>query len=38
MGSTNGTYVNGQQVHRTVAIKPGDIIELGRVKVKLVPL
>lgn len=38
MGSTNGTYVNGQQIHRTVAVKPGDIIELGRVKFKLVPL
>lgn len=38
MGSTNGTYVNGQQVSRSVAVKPGDIIEFGRVKVKLVPL
>ncbi len=38
MGSTNGTYVNGQQVRQTVAVKPGDVIELGRVKVKLVPL
>lgn len=38
MGSTNGTYVNGQQIRRSVAVKPGDIIELGRVKVKLVPL
>ncbi len=37
MGSTNGTYINGQQINRPVAVKPGDVIELGRVKFKLVP-
>lgn len=38
MGSTNGTFINGQQVSRPVPVRPGDVIELGRVKVKLVPL
>lgn len=38
MGSTNGTFVNGQQVTRNTVIRPGDIIEFGRVKVKLVAL
>lgn len=37
MGSTNGTRVNGKQVKRTSVIKPGDTVEFGRVKVKLVP-
>lgn len=38
LGSTNGTRINGKQVRRTAAIKPGDLVEFGRVKVKLVPL
>lgn len=38
LGSTNGTTVNGKKVRRTVTVKPGDTIQLGRVKVKLVPV
>lgn len=38
LGSTNGTRVNGKQIRRAVPIKPGDTIEFGRVKAKLVPL
>lgn len=38
LGSTNGTRVNGKPVKRTVAVRQGDVIEFGRVKVKLVPL
>jgi hypothetical protein len=37
LGSTNGTRVNGKQIRRAARIKPGDLIEFGRVKVKLVP-
>lgn len=37
LGSTNGTRVNGKAVRRAVT-KPGDTIEFGRVKLKLVPL
>ena len=38
LGSTNGTQVNGQPVKRASAVKPGDVIEFGRVKFKLVAL
>lgn len=38
LGSTNGTHVNGNAVTRAAAVKPGDVIEVGRVKLKLVPL
>ncbi|MGI8826489.1 MAG: FHA domain-containing protein [Chloroflexota bacterium] len=36
--STNGTRVNGHPVKKTTAVKPGDTIEFGRVKGKLVTL
>jgi hypothetical protein len=36
MGSTNGTRVNGEEVHRPVPVKAGDILEFGRVRFKLV--
>lgn len=38
LGSTNGTRVNGDDVRRPMAIKQGDVLEFGRVKVKLVPM
>jgi pSer/pThr/pTyr-binding forkhead associated (FHA) protein len=38
LGSTNGTRVNGQPVKRASAVKPGDVVEIGRVKFKLVAL
>lgn len=38
LGSTNGTQINGHALRRASAVSPGDMIELGRVKLKLVPL
>ncbi|MGH2448003.1 MAG: FHA domain-containing protein [Chloroflexota bacterium] len=38
LGSTNGTRVNGKVVKRALPIAPGDLIEFGRVKVKLVTI
>jgi hypothetical protein len=38
LGSTNGTQINGSAVKRAVAVRPGDVIEVGRVKLKLVPV
>jgi hypothetical protein len=38
MGSTNGTRVNGEEVHRPTPIKSGDILEFGRVRAKLVAI
>jgi pSer/pThr/pTyr-binding forkhead associated (FHA) protein len=37
-GSTNGTRLNGRDIHRPVAMKPGDVVEFGRIKLKLVEL
>ncbi len=37
-GSTNGTRLNGKEVHRTVPLKVGDVVEFGRIKGKLVGL
>lgn len=36
--STNGTRINSKQIKRSTAVKPGDTIEFGRVKCKLVTL
>ncbi len=36
LGSTNGTRVNGKQIKKRVAIRVGDVLEFGRIKVKLV--
>lgn len=35
LGSTNGTLLNGTQVARPTAMKPGDVIGLGTVELKL---
>lgn len=32
MGSTNGTFVNGQRVTTLVVLKPGDVIQIGAFK------
>ena len=37
-GSTNGTRLNGKDVRRPVAMKPGDIVEFGQIKFKMVAL
>lgn len=31
-GSTNGTFVNGQRISGPVALKPGDVIQIGAFK------
>ncbi|HEX6510398.1 MAG TPA: FHA domain-containing protein [Chloroflexota bacterium] len=38
LGSTNGTRLNGKEVQRAVAVKPGDIVEFGETKFKMVEL
>jgi hypothetical protein len=35
-GSANGVFVNGQRIERAV-LRPGDVISLGEVQIKLVP-
>ena len=34
-GSTNGTAVNDQPVNGTAGIRPGDVVQFGRVKLRL---
>lgn len=36
LGSTNGTYVNGQRLTAPVALRPGDTVQFGRIKLRLV--
>jgi pSer/pThr/pTyr-binding forkhead associated (FHA) protein len=36
LGSTNGTFVNGHEVVGTTAVGDGDVVQFGRVKLKLV--
>lgn len=38
LGSTNGTLVNGKRVKRSTAVRPGDILQVGGVRLKLVPV
>ncbi len=35
LGSSNGTFVNGRRVHDKAEIRPGDLIRLGSVILKL---
>lgn len=35
--STNGTFVNGSQIRVPTGIRPGDVIELGAIRLQLVP-
>ncbi|MDP2727435.1 MAG: FHA domain-containing protein [Dehalococcoidia bacterium] len=35
LGSTNGTYVNGQRVEETAILTYGDTFQLGRTKLRL---
>ncbi|MGB4592186.1 MAG: FHA domain-containing protein [Coriobacteriia bacterium] len=36
LGSTNGTFVNGQPATRPLAVREGDVIELGTNRIKVV--
>ncbi len=35
LGSTNGTFVNGQQVTKEAVLKPGQTLRLGQVEIRL---
>lgn len=35
LGSTNGTYVNGQRVDKAAILAYGDVLQLGRTKLRL---
>ncbi|MEX2314262.1 MAG: FHA domain-containing protein, partial [Thermomicrobiales bacterium] len=35
--STNGTFVNGSQIHVPTGLRPGDVVELGAIRLQLVP-
>jgi pSer/pThr/pTyr-binding forkhead associated (FHA) protein len=37
LGSSNGTFVNGRRIHTVTEIRPGDLIRLGAVILKLEP-
>lgn len=36
LGSTNGTRVNGRPLKGAAKVRPGDVLDLGRVKLRLV--
>lgn len=35
LGSTNGTLLNGQRLSRPQALRPGDLIDIGGVRLKV---
>src|SRR5271169_2101394 len=35
LNSTNGTFINGRQITGEAAIKPGQILRLGQVEIRL---
>jgi hypothetical protein len=35
LGSTNGTFVNGARVKRVRALRPGDVVRIGRTELRL---
>lgn len=37
LGSTNGTFLNGHPVTVATGIRPGDIVQFGRIKLQFVP-
>lgn len=36
LGSTNGTFVNRRQIAGPTPLQPGDVIQVGQVKIKLI--
>jgi pSer/pThr/pTyr-binding forkhead associated (FHA) protein len=36
LGSTNGTYVNGERIQGQVVLKPGDSVQIGKLSFQLV--
>jgi pSer/pThr/pTyr-binding forkhead associated (FHA) protein len=37
LGSTNGTFLNGAPVTVATGVRPGDIVQFGRIKLQFVP-
>ncbi|MBA2595023.1 MAG: FHA domain-containing protein [Chloroflexia bacterium] len=37
LGSSNGTSLNGEPVRTVMAVRPGDVLQCGRVRFRLVP-
>ena len=37
LGSSNGTMLNGEPVRAVIAVRPGDVLQCGRVRFRLVP-
>ena len=37
LGSTNGTFINGTQVTVATGVRPGDIVQFGRIKLQFAP-
>ncbi len=37
LGSSNGTTVNGEPVRSVIGVRPGDVIQCGRVRFRLIP-
>jgi len=35
VASTNGTFINGEEIQEPTAVKPGDVLIFGKVKTKL---
>ena len=35
LGSSNGTKVNGKKIERRVALKPGDVVGVGKVRLRV---
>jgi len=35
LGSTNGTYVNGQQITAPIALQNGDLVAIGNVDIRI---
>ena len=37
LGSTNGTFINGKRVGVATGVRPGDIVQFGRITLQFVP-
>jgi predicted component of type VI protein secretion system len=37
LGSSNGTMLNGEPVRAVLGVRPGDVIQCGRVRFRLIP-
>src|SRR5215210_1859324 len=37
LGSSNGTFLNDEPVRSIVGVRPGDVIQCGRVRFRLIP-